>query len=539
MDGFKAWLKQGDTKKPIAGQKLALATPPLPAPPPTPTDTPTLPAGALPKQPDKQLPPFKEHIASLREKAQARHVAITTAFNRDGYVQATSQRDPGRSIVLTKSTTKDGEYRVTTLENGQPTGHRDYSKLTGSGLDAAFATRDYQMGPGAAPAQAQGTPTTATTPKGQAVDVRYALVEAADLVVSHDLEGKANPAYPKHLQPRDRSRQASTLQIQRIAGNLAPERLGASPTVSEGAPVIGPDQAVESGNGRVLAIRKAYGGEKGKAYREYLKKNAASFGVEETDIDGMTAPVLVRTRTTNMSDAERAAFARDANESTTARMSPAEEARADAARIGTALEDYLPSEDGNVLAMQNRGFVKRFLGGLAPEEAAALTTADGAPTKQLGDRIRAAVFFSAYRDERLLSLLAEEADPEIRNVIAALNRAAPEFARARSVSDRLGPYNVIPPIVEAADINPPGAAEQSGRHGGHLAARALRYAGPERQGHRALHGPEQTLGQAARRRPARHGRVHREGTGQGREPWALLRAPPHIGGPHRPHKPIY
>ena len=305
---------------------------------------------------------------------------------------------------------------------------------------------------GAPEPQAQGTPTTASTPKGQAVDLHYALVEAADLVASHDLEGKPNPAYPKHLQPRDRSRQASTLQIQRIAGNLAPERLTASPTVSEGAPVVGPDQAVESGNGRVLAIRKAYTGEKGKAYREHLRKNAGQFGVDAAALDTMAEPVLVRVRATKMSDAERAAFARDSNESTTARMSPAEEARADAARVGTALEDYLPSEDGNVLAMQNRGFVKRFLGGLAPEEAAALTTADGAPTKQLGDRIRAAVFFAAYRDERLLSLFAEEADPEIRNVIAALNRAAPEFARARGLSDTLGPYNVIPAIVEAADI---------------------------------------------------------------------------------------
>ena len=48
MEGFKAWLKEGDTKKPIAGQKLALANPALRTAPPTPTDIPTVPAGVSP-----------------------------------------------------------------------------------------------------------------------------------------------------------------------------------------------------------------------------------------------------------------------------------------------------------------------------------------------------------------------------------------------------------------------------------------------------------------------------------------------------------
>jgi N12 class adenine-specific DNA methylase len=450
MEGFKAWLKEGNTKKPLAGQKLALATPPLPtAPtaPTTPTDIPIPPAGAPPGA-SQELSPAEVQSGLPREEQHhedKQFLGGETPQGDRGVEQIDSRGQVDAAPAAGREARADGERP---LLEGYPAA--DVAEQAGL---AADEPRGYENRPNIVPPEkAQGAPTTATTPKGQAVDLRYALVEAADLVVSHDLEGTPNPAYPKYLQPRDRSRQASTLQIQRIAGNLAPERLGASPTVSDGAPVIGPDHTVESGNGRVLAIRKAYGGEKGKAYREYLGKNAAEFGLDPTAVEAMAAPVLVRTRSTAMSDAERAAFARDANESTTARMGPAEEARADAARIGTALEDYLPSEDGNVLAMQNRGFVKRFITGLAPEEAAALTTAEGAPTKQLGDRIRAAVFFAAYRDERLLALFAEEADPEIRNVIAALSRAAPEFARARGLSDTLGPYNVIPAIVEAADI---------------------------------------------------------------------------------------
>lgn len=48
MEGFKAWLKDGDTKKPIASQKLGPVTPDASPTPATPTDIPTLPAGASP-----------------------------------------------------------------------------------------------------------------------------------------------------------------------------------------------------------------------------------------------------------------------------------------------------------------------------------------------------------------------------------------------------------------------------------------------------------------------------------------------------------
>lgn len=44
-----------------------------------------------------------------------------------------------------------------------------------------------------------------------------------------------------------------------MAGQLVPELLGRSATVADGAPIVGPDGIVESGNGRVLALRRAYG----------------------------------------------------------------------------------------------------------------------------------------------------------------------------------------------------------------------------------------------------------------------------------------
>jgi hypothetical protein len=98
-----------------------------------------------------------------------------------------------------------------------------------------------------------------------------------------------NPAFPQEPQPRDRGRAASETQVSRIAGQLQPERLGASSSVGEGAPIIGADGVVESGNGRVLGIRRAYaqGGDSAQKYRAYLESQGFDTG-------GMKEPVLVR-----------------------------------------------------------------------------------------------------------------------------------------------------------------------------------------------------------------------------------------------------
>ena len=112
---------------------------------------------------------------------------------------------------------------------------------------------------------------TIASPAGQPIDIRYELVDLDDLVASNAPDGTVNPDFPQEFQPRDRSRRASIAQINNIAANLRPELLGRSPTAADGAPVIGPDNVVESGNARVLALRVA--GERGtfSRYQEFLR----------------------------------------------------------------------------------------------------------------------------------------------------------------------------------------------------------------------------------------------------------------------------
>lgn len=299
----------------------------------------------------------------------------------------------------------------------------------------------------------KGRESEVTTATGTKIKTRFAVVDMADLVTSNDDAGNRNPNYPKELQPRDRSRGASMLQVKKIASNLNPELLEDSIKASDGAPIVGADGVVESGNARSMAIRAAYAANKGKGYRRHLIKNAASYGLSEADISGILNPVLVRVRQGDMDISERADFARQANQPDIAPMSPTEQAQADSARISDDdMRLYEPSDSGNILAPSNQSFLQNFAKSLGDLEVGGLSTSDGRWTKQMGDRVQAAVFNKAYGDERLLTLTAEEADPDIKNILSALNKAAPAFARARAVQSELGDLDIITDIVSAIDV---------------------------------------------------------------------------------------
>ena len=92
---------------------------------------------------------------------------------------------------------------------------------------------------------------------------------------------------------------------------------------------FGPDMVVESGNGRVMAIRRAYSEVyyKGKDYRAWLIKNTSRFGLNPDYVATLQKPVLVRERIT---DVNRVKFTSEANESSIATMSATEHAMEDA-----------------------------------------------------------------------------------------------------------------------------------------------------------------------------------------------------------------
>jgi hypothetical protein len=269
------------------------------------------------------------------------------------------------------------------------------------------------------------------TERGMRVPFRYRVAEADRLVTSNDADLRPNAAYPAELQPRDRTRDASEAQIARIAGNLQPELLAESARASDGAPIIGLDGVVESGNGRMLALGRAYGGERGAEYRAWLEGNAERFGLDAADVRTMQRPVLARER---IGDVDRAEFARQANESSVAAMSPTEQARADAGRISD-LSGLVTAEDGTINQAQSAAFLRQFVqANVGPNEMGSVLQADGRISQTGLQRVRQAVFSKAYGDAELVAMLTESTDSNVRNVLAGLMRAAPAVARLQDLA---------------------------------------------------------------------------------------------------------
>ncbi|MEY2863596.1 MAG: hypothetical protein RLY58_1303, partial [Pseudomonadota bacterium] len=152
------------------------------------------------------------------------------------------------------------------------------------------------------PTSTEITPTgrdnTVKTAKGTKVGTKFMVIEADQLITSHDASGNTNPLFPQELQPRDRSRETSQAWVQKVAASLDAESLGRTGRADSGAPIIGSDRVVESGNGRSMAIQLAYARGTAEEYRQFIIDDAEYFGLDPDAIEAMNQPVLVRVRTT-------------------------------------------------------------------------------------------------------------------------------------------------------------------------------------------------------------------------------------------------
>lgn len=284
----------------------------------------------------------------------------------------------------------------------------------------------------------------AVTARGRPVDTQFEVHEARDLVSSD------NPAFDPALQPRDRAgRSSSDAEIARIASTLDPEQLHSSRQAAQGAPIIGPDRMVESGNGRVSSIRRAYElhPEKAKAYRDMIEARGMS-------TEGFDQPVLVRRRTTEMQPSDRQSFVREANERDTMGMSSTEQAKVDAGTLSRdALDLY---RGGSVTDAGNRDFVRRWMDDVAtPAERNTLIQPDGSLSADGVRRIRTSMLGKAFDDTGLVSKIVEDPDTEIRAIGNTLTDAAPAFAKIKervASGDLPSDYDITGKVAEAAHL---------------------------------------------------------------------------------------
>ncbi|MBW8285080.1 MAG: hypothetical protein K0M55_15930 [Rhizobium sp.] len=293
-------------------------------------------------------------------------------------------------------------------------------------LDDLAAGRPVELPPEAF-LEASARPGRVYDADGGSIGVRYEVVEADDLVTSHLDDMGANPAFPPELQPRDRTRAMSQEQIAGIAANLQPERLGFSPQAESGAPIVGPDGIVESGNGRVLALRRAFqaGGAPADNYRNFLR-------AQNLDIEGFRNPVLIARRVTDLED--RVAFVTAANRSTAMRMGASEQALADARLMDGDLLSRLKSAD--VGAVDNQDFTRGFMSKLPRAEQGNLIDKDGFLSQEGQRRITAALMGRAYGEPVMLGRALEDADSNIKSIAGALGDSAAPWARMRDAVSR-------------------------------------------------------------------------------------------------------
>jgi hypothetical protein len=289
---------------------------------------------------------------------------------------------------------------------------------------------------------------TVTTPSGREFDVRSKVVEADSLITSNSADGAVNPAYPKELQPRDRSRSASLSQINDIASNLNPRLLGDSASATDGAPIVSPEGVVESGNGRTLGIQQAYAKNTDGAskYRAWLESQGH-------DVSGMKAPVLVRERVTPMNNDELKAYTSEANERTTLALSSTERAVADGKQLGDLLHLY---HGGDVAGSANREFVRAFVGDVASKsDRGSLMDGDGMLSQDGRRRIEAALLSAAYDEPSLINDLFESTDSDIKSIGGALLDAAGPWAQMRQEA-RDGQISqgadITPNLIEAVNL---------------------------------------------------------------------------------------
>lgn len=293
-------------------------------------------------------------------------------------------------------------------------------------------------------------------------ELGFEVVEADLPIASHTPAFEPNSKYPSVLQPRLRERQINRDQVGRIARDLDPDALLVDThRLDSGAPIIGKDNVVESGNGRVMALRQAMDThpERYQAYRQRLEELAPNFGIKAEQIKKMKNPMLVRRQT---GDVDRLKFVTEANQSVAANMSDLELAFADSHNISDSSLLLLRTEGKESLTdalreVQNSDFIGTFMHNVPAGDKGAFLASDGSISKKGIDRIANAVLAKAFPGRyglRLAELNIEALSPASKSIITGMAGAAGDLVKLASAI-RLGQvdpgYYIALDMAEAAE----------------------------------------------------------------------------------------
>ena len=272
-------------------------------------------------------------------------------------------------------------------------------------------------------------------------EFRYKVIELDDLIPSHTDTFNPNPEYPKELQPRLRDRASSKVQVDMIARQLNPKGLlNDTGHIDTGIMIVGDDNVVESGNGRILALRKAREAypDKYSDYTNALFEYADKYGIDTGKINDFNSPVLVRERITPV---DRVEFTAEANVSATMSMSSHEQAMQDAGRLSNELLTELEvgddqSIDQALRSAANRHIVMTFAQKVPATERASISDEKGNLSISGLTRLKSAIFAKTYKGkagEKLSRIFSESTEPVVKTVENAMFQSLPAMAKAQGL----------------------------------------------------------------------------------------------------------
>jgi hypothetical protein len=293
------------------------------------------------------------------------------------------------------------------------------------------------------------------TERDREIEVTPMVLDDSDILTSFD-EG-----FPAELQPRDRTRIASELQIEEIANNLNPRRLDDTFDAGQGRPILVPvnvngqtKYAALTGNGRLTAIRRNYerGNQKAEEYRRFARQK------DSAGAEGKGKPIYAAVLN-NAAQVDLVDFVGEANEGTT-QLSAVEQAVQDARRLdANTLLNLEIGEAGEIARPENQRFSEQFFDlVVAPNERGKFLTESGALSQEGINRIRNAIFASAFADSpaglAALAKIAEDPDSNVRNIASGLTRVAGIIARFKNLAEtgnRHSSLDISANIVNALD----------------------------------------------------------------------------------------
>ena len=243
-----------------------------------------------------------------------------------------------------------------------------------------------------------GRTDTVTGADGKKVPIQYGVIEAGEVIPSHNADGTKNAAY-----------------------------------VDQSVPAF---RAIT--NGRVAGLQAAYVQGTATDYRNALI-NDDLHGIDKGVIEGMKNPMLVRVMPMDQVNANTGDVS---NTGAGLSFNIVEQAKNDTNRVDLATVSFTDSGD---VSQQT---IKDFIKAMPTTEQGNLMDKQGNPTKQAVERVDAAIFQQAYGNDKLTELAFQAQDEEARNIVRALNMAASKAIRLGEAGD----YDVRPLVNEAVEM---------------------------------------------------------------------------------------